>query len=418
MKHRWVWPLLFGALGCQAKAGGAGASSASAPASAPPAAGAIIAADGTCSTKLEYLVAPQKYGDRDLIRAIVVDGDQVFFRNMADVFRVPLAGGAATSLGKGPALSLSGTTVLWTSGDKLVTQSPGEPIFMSTAKVGGGWSNIVDLTAAKLGGGRDAATRILQGLGKGATPQATRADFDGQAFYFAEITHAKGPNGAASSVMKSVSLSGGEARTLYQSAGEIQEVRRAGDQLTFMLTAPPTPEQIRRNEAERAAKKYVFGVKGESHLMSMPLAGGEPKKLMRIGAFMTGLGLGGVVLGADGAKVYVSGFRDEDLTKPGIFRVDATGGGVEELDKRVLNGSVFASGDSLVFVGGGVVEPGKTQHGHLVLTAPRQGKSLRLAACITDKSTLHAAAVSGKVALLSLFQSGAGLAGIARIPLP
>jgi hypothetical protein len=71
-----------------------------------------------------------------------------------------------------------------------------------------------------------------------------------------------------------------------------------------------------------------------------------------------------------------------------------------------------------VFIGGGIVEPGKLQHGHLVLTAPRQGKSLTLVACVTDKSTLHASAVSGKIALLSLFRSDTSLAGIAKIQLP
>jgi hypothetical protein len=79
---------------------------------------------------------------------------------------------------------------------------------------------------------------------------------------------------------------------------------------------------------------------------------------------------------------------------------------------------MFVSGGSLVFIGSGAVELGKAQHGLLVLTGPRQGKGLTLAACITEKSTLHASAVSGKVALLGLFHSGTGLSGIAKIGLP
>jgi hypothetical protein len=424
MKKLWMGLALAGALGCQSKGSEATASSGAPSASGAPGAvatggGAVtVAADGSCGTKFEYLVPPQKYGDSDLVRAIVIDGDQVFYRNMSEAFRVPLAGGTPVSLGKAPGLSLSGTAVLWTSGDKLFTQSPGEPIFMSSAKAGGAWSSFIDLTAAKRGGDRDAATRILQGLGKSGSAKASRAAFDGQTFYFAEVTRGKGRHAPASSVVKSVALAGGEARTLFETPGEVAEVTLAGERLAFLLTSSPTPEQIKQNEAARKEKKYVFGVKGESHLTSVPLAGGEAKKLLRIGPFMSGLGLGGVVLGADGTRVYVSGFRDEDITKPGTFRVDAASGSVEKLDERVIGGKAFVSGGSLVLVGGGSVEPQKTQQGLLVLTAPREGKSLALAACITDKSTLHVSAVSGKIALQALFDGGTGLASIAKIPLP
>jgi hypothetical protein len=418
MMKRWAWLLVLGGLGCQNKGGDANAAASASGSAAPAASGrakptALIAADGTCPTELEYLVPPQKHGNADLIRAIVVDGDQVFYRDMHDAFRVPLAGGAPVALGKAPELSLSGTTQLWTSGDKLLTQSPGEPIFMAAAKTGGTWSNMIDLTAAKLGGGRSAATRILQGLGRRDVPRASGAEFDGQNFYFAEVTRGKGKNAPSSSALKSVSLSGGEPRTLYEATGEIGDVTRAGEYVAFSITVPPTPEQLKQNEAEQKGKKYPAPARGENYLMSVPLAGGDAKKLLRIVNLMTG-----VVLGADGQKLYVSGLRDEDVTKPGIFRVDAAGGGVEELARRMLHGSAFVSGDSVVLVGGGMVEPGKTRYGQLVMTVPRQGKSLELVACVTDKSTLHASAVSGKVALLSLFRSDTSLASIARFALP
>ena len=425
MHRRWVWCLALGTLACQGKGSG-GAPSASVAAIAgsspvpavPGGKAAEAPAGGTCRAPLEYLVPPRKYGDSDLVRAIVIDGDQVFFRNMEEAFRVPLAGGAPASLGKAPALSLTGATALWASGDKLLTQSPGEPIFMSAAKSGGAWSSFLDLSAAKLGGGRDAATRILQGIGKQGAPRASAAAFDGQAFHYAESTRGKGANAPAKSVLNSVALSGGEPRTLYRADGELRDVTRAGDHLAFLLTLPPTPEQVRRNEAERKTKKYAFGVKGESYLMSIPVAGGDPKKLLRIGPFMSGLGLGGVVLGADGDKLYVSGYRDEDLQKPGIFRVDAGGAGIETIDSRVLSGSAFASGDTLVLIGGGMVDPKGTRYGQLVLTAPRQGKSLTLHSCVPQTFTLHASAVSGKVALLSLFEGSTNLASIAKVALP
>jgi hypothetical protein len=402
-----------GAFGCREQPGTAPAGPASAPAAA---VSVAKKAASNCDAELAYLVPPTKYADGDLIRAIVVDGDQVYYRNMSEAFRVPLAGGAPTSLGKAPGLSLSGTTVMWVSGDKLLTQSASQPIFMSAPKSGGAWSNLIDLTAAKQGGGHDPATRVLQALGSRA-PSATQADFDGRTFYFSEVTHGKAPSGPASSVLKSVPLTGGEPRTLFETPGEIRDVTRAGDHLAFLVTEPPTAEQVKKNEAERRAKKYVFGVRGETHLMSMPIAGGSAKKLMRIGPFMSGFGLGDVTLGADGQKLYVSGYREQDVTKPGIFRVDVASGSVEEVDKRVLNGAAFVSGDTLVFVGGGMVDPSKTDYAQLVLTAPRQGKNLTLVACTPKKLTLHASAVSGQTALLALFAGDTNLAGIAKVPL-
>ena len=83
---------------------------------------------------------------------------------------------------------------------------------------------------------------------------------------------------------------------------------------------------------------------GASELLSIPAAGGEPKTLLRISNWMTN-----AVLGVDAANVYVTGYLDEDATKPGIYRVQASGaGGVERLDQRTLNGSLFVSGERVV----------------------------------------------------------------------
>src|SRR6186713_2612095 len=171
MKNRWVLLVAGGVFACQGKGGGDAAPSASASGSVVAAAVSVKAAipdaklpaQGTCQSNLDYLVPLQKYGDGDLIRALVVDGEQLYYRNMAEAFSVPLAGGAPTNLGKSPGLSLSGTTVLWTSGDKLLTQSSGEPIFMAAPKTGGNWSNLINLTADQHRGGRDVTTRILSG---------------------------------------------------------------------------------------------------------------------------------------------------------------------------------------------------------------------------------------------------------------
>jgi len=408
-------------LSCKSKEAGqtapqsSGASASATVATAP--AGAAKSADG-CLAQPDYLVPPQKYRDNDLIRAVLVDGDQVFFRNMDDLMRVPLAGGPVVTVGKAPALSLRGTTELFQAGDEFVMQSPGEPIFMKAKKSGGAWTSFIDLTAAKKGGGRDAATRILQGLGRPAPPAASAADFDGKAFYYGEITQGKGRDAPAASVLKSVAFGGGEPQKLFESPGEISEVTRVGDQLAFHLILPPTAEQLKAKEEERKKSKFVFGVSGENWIMAVPLAGGAGKRLMRLSSIFSGGLIGtSTILGADGKDLYVSGYADEDLTKPGVYRIDTASGAVKQLDKRFVRGAAYVSGDRVVIVGTGSVEPQGSNHGALVLTVPRGGTSLTLASCVADKSTLHASALGGDFALLSLFQSGTGLAGIAKVPL-
>jgi len=372
-----------------------------------------------CLTTLDYLVPPQKYPGGDLIRAVLVDGDQVYFRNMHELMRVPLAGGPIGNVGKAPELSLRGTTELWQAGDELVMQSPGEPIFMKAKKAGGAWSSFIDLTAAKKGGGRDAATRILQGLGGPAAPRATDAAFDGQAFYFAEITREKGKNAADSSKLLRVAFAGGEPQTLFTTPGTISEVTRAGEQLAFHLVLPPTPEAIKAQEQERKKNKFAAAASGEQWVMAVPVAGGTAKRLMRLSSVFSG-GLVGTstILGADGARLYLSGYADEDLTKPGIYRVELTNGASERLDQRFVRGTAYVAGERVVILGSGAVEPGQSKYGTLVLTVPRDGKNVGLAACIADKSTLHATALAGNVALLSLFQPSTDTAVVVKVPLP
>src|SRR5262249_21898947 len=145
------------------------------------------ASSAECLTEFDSLVPLQKYENGDLYRAILVDGAQVFFRNMKDVFRIPLAGGTPTAISKAPALALDGRTVLWMWAHRLRPQSHHEPTLMASPKAGGAWTTIIDLTKEKLGGGRTAASRILHDIGKGGASSTTRqAVFDGTSFYWTE----------------------------------------------------------------------------------------------------------------------------------------------------------------------------------------------------------------------------------------
>jgi hypothetical protein len=422
MTNRWVWALLLSCAGlaCNKPSAEGSAPSASASpgvAAATPTAASVPSAavdsDG-CMTELQYLLPPQKYGDADLIRSLLVDGDQIYFRNMSDVFRMPLAGGAPSALSKGPALLLMSTPVIWASGDRLVTQSAGEPIFMDSPKTGGDWKSFIDLTKEKLGGGRDVTTRILHGIGGGSRgAKATRAAFDGKDFYWAEITRGKGLKGPASSVLRTVPLAGGVARTLYETPGEIGEVTVAGDRLVFVLTAPPSAEKLAKAEQARKTNKLSFGAMGDSRLYAVPAAGGEAKPIGRVKNI-----IGHTVLGADGTNVYLGGYLDEDAKQPGIYRVDAAGvKPLEKLDDRVVTGDAWVAGDKIVFVGGGFTQPGSLTSVQLVLTAPRTGGRTTRVACIGGRHSNHASAVANRTAYLALF-SQTRLASIAKVPLP
>jgi hypothetical protein len=258
----------------------------------------------------------------------------------------------------------------------------------------------------------------LEGVGKAGSSTATSAAFDGKTFYYAEITRGKGRDAPASSVLKSVSFGGGEAQKLFETPGEISEVTRVGDQITFHLVLPPTAEQLKAKDEERKKSKYVFGAVGENWVMAVPVAGGTGKRLMRLSSIFSGGLLGtNTILGADGNQLYLSGYADEDAQKPGVFRVDVASGGSQQLDKRFVRGDAYVVGDRVVIVGTGAIEPGKLDHGALVLTVPRGGTSLTLVSCVADISSLHASAMAGDVVLLSLFLKRDALAGIAKVPL-
>ncbi len=424
MRKFWVLVALVGvgSVACKREggaqpSGSSGANAAVAPSVAAAPAPSAGTGDDECRAPGGYLVPPRKYPDGDLIRAVLVDGERVFFRNAHDLMSVPLAGGPVVTVGKAPALSLRGTTELWQLGDELVMQSPGEPIFMKAKKSGGEWTSFIDLTAAKKGGGRDAATRLLQSLGKSATPVASAADFDGKAFYYAEITQGKGRNAPASSTLRSVAFGGGAPQTLFESPGEISEVTRVGDQLAFHVVLPPTAEQLKEGEEERKKNKFAFGVSGESWLMSVPAAGGSGKRLVRLSSlFNGGLIQTGTILGVDGSRLYVSGYVDGDLQKPGVFRIDLPSGESVQLDKRFIRGKAYVSGDEVALVGSGTLEPEKGR-GTLLFTVPRDGKSITFVSCIANTWSLHASALAPHAVLLSLFEASSGLASIAKLPL-
>lgn len=360
----------------------------------------------------DYLVPPTTYGESDLIRALLVDRDQVYFANLSDVFRVPLGGGPPVPLSKTPGMALNGQFVLWGSEERLLAQSPGESIFMESPKAGGLWKTFLDLGEGKVGGGRDATARILQGVGKsGEKTRATFADFDGRDFYWSlQKLGAKGE--VLSSKLLSVSLAGGPAKVVLDEPGTISEVHRLGERLVFLYTRAPSPAALAEYERARKKDPYRSRPSGPSGAFVLTPGQGAPELLMPLSHILSP-----VILVGDDSQVILSGFEDGDFKRGGIFRVPLGGGAPEKVDSRALAGQGFVMGDSFVIAGNGPAENGTADQGEVAIVVPRRGGPVRQVSFLADRSTTHARALAGDVLLLSRYDAAQNKASIVKVPL-
>jgi hypothetical protein len=352
-----------------------------------------VVSSSRCSPSFEYLVPPQRSED-GAISAIVADGDQVYFRNQKQVYRVPLSGGQPTLVSNLPPISSPISGSLYISGERLLIQALGEPVFLTSPKSGGAWSPIIDSTR------------------KGASVSiASEAVFDGSHFYWAEGgTKSDDPNAPA--VLRSVALADRKPRTIFRRTGDIDEVTIAGDQVVFLYTEPPSAEQLRLVAEERRHRTQAFPVRGEQHLMSVPIAGGDAKPLADVSKFVAD-----VILGTDGSSVYFSCSTGRTWAKRGIYRTDTNGSTPERIDERDLQGRVLVAGSNVIFAGNIQLEPGSGTLRQAVLSMPRDGARLELVDCASGNVS-GAYAVAGKYLLMSLFDMGTQKASVAKIALP
>jgi hypothetical protein len=422
MANRFALTLALGATLCACHrdggASGSDAATASSAASAP-------SPGGACLAQLDFLVPYQAYKNSDLFRAITVDGDHVFFRNADNLFRVPLAGGSPAVVASTPGLTLEfdARPTIWVVGDKLVSQTPGEPVFVEAPKSGGTFTPIVNLAHDTNPGSRSTGQQVLHDIFSGTGVHAHPAIFDGTAFYWVEVS--SGRKGKRGSSIRAVPLVGGAERTLYEWEGELRSLAKAGDRLVFERTEPNAPAEKEGPGHAKQKEKPLLGASHPSYLMSMPAGGGNPETLAHFSNMAGNIGTGEVVL-TDGDTVYVSGFENEDFMKAGLYRISATGhSALERLDDRHINGQGFVYGDRIVFAGQGPLEPHSNRsanplanNGVVVLTGDRHAKSLDRAACIQGNYTTHAYAVAGKTLFIAIFNDDDKRTAIVRVPLP
>jgi hypothetical protein len=127
----------------------------------------------------------------------------------------------------------------------------------------------------------------------------------------------------------------------------------------------------------------------------------------------------------DGDTVYLGGYENEDIMKPGLFEISASGRGpLTRIDERHFYGEGLLYGDRMVLAGPGRIEvhpdlsKGIPRSGFTVFTGPRHAKSVDLTACIEGRYSTQAYAVAGKTLLVAIFRETDEKTGIIRIPLP
>jgi hypothetical protein len=360
----------------------------------------------------EYLVPPTQYGESDLIRALLVDSDQVYFATLSEVYRVPLQGGPSAVLSKTPGTTLSGEIVLRASGERLLMQSTREPILMESSKAGGLWTTFLDLTSGKVGGGRDRATRSPEGLGKrGGKQRATLADFDGKDFYFAD--QKLGPKGEVlSSRILSVPLAGGTPKVLLEAPGAISDVHRLGPKIVFSYTKPPSAAALAEYEKALAKTPHRQRPSGPSGVFVLTPGEGEPKLLMAISHIMSS-----VFMVGDDSQVILSGFEDGNLKTGGLYRVALAGGSPQLIDSRAVSGQGFDLGDAFVVAGTGQAKNGTIEQGEIALIVPKTRGEVRQVSALVDPWTTHARALVGETLLLARYNAQENRAAIQRVSL-
>ncbi len=365
-------------------------------------------ATGACIEPTDLLVPFQKYNNNDLVRGIAIDGDQVFFRNLNEMFQVPLIGGTPRSLGK-----MNGSifeSPMWIQGDRLISQSSGEPIFVAFPKAGGTLTTILDLSKEKLGGGRSITTRLL---GKASSVHAGPAAFDGTTLFWIEDSKV----GTANSwTIKRAPLAGGPSVSLYESKGELSSLAKVGDRLVFFRDEPE-PTSNKKPAGPKKGGLFDLGLNpsDKSSLMSLPAAGGAAE--VRAARF------DGQSIVADASSIYFSGYQDGALDKPGVYKITAADPpSVEKVFPfHVGQARGFFAGGNVIIAGQSLLaetKPGNLPDIARVFLQSRAGGKLERFACIDKGYTLHAYGIAGKTLLVSVFRETDRMAAIARVKVP
>ncbi|HEY3667616.1 MAG TPA: hypothetical protein VGL19_16535 [Polyangiaceae bacterium] len=317
-------------------------------------------ASSECVSQPDAVFPARQFGETDLIRQIAVDADTLFFRTETTLFSVPKAGGDVQTVAD---LSAEGPSEFWMTGDALLVRAQG------------------DLLSIPKGGG--APVKVGSPLAP-APSNFANAQLDGTTLYWI----ASDSSGYG---VYSRALTGSASKQLYSTKDEIKYLQNAGAALYFVDKATST-------------------------IQSLPLSGGAPTKLIDADS-------SDEIIGADATELYVIGsIGAPTSTNYGLYRQPLSGDSATLLDNELFIDVPTATSASGAYFSSPAND--SPNHGDPTDVAP----SLLFAApsatmtivrwCIDPSYTVHALAVDGNTAYVSVYKTSANQATIARVPVP
>jgi len=313
---------------------------------------------GPCVSTPNAVFPQQQFGDSDLIRRIQPDGDTLYFQTLDSIFEVAAAGGTPQLVAEKVSPS-----EFWVQPDALLVRS-GSDLFR----------------APKAGG-------TSTPLGAALTPVPDATQLSGTDLYWVGGSDTTGYG------IYHRQTSGAAVDKLYTSKNELHDLVLDGDALFFI---------------DRAALE----------IESLPLKGGTPKSVAMVAK-------GDALVSGDSAGLYVIGsLGGASLTNYGLYRQPLDGSAAARLDTSLFLEIAFdATVDSS---GAYFASPYNVSANHadptdvapsLFFASPTDTQT-ELRWCIDPRFTLHALAVQGKTAYVSVYETEANQATIARVALP
>jgi hypothetical protein len=327
---------------------------------------------GSCSAAPDLVFPLRQLGESDLIRGIRVDGEDLYFSDLNDIFKVPAAGGT-------PVVVAKAGVDFWITGDAiLVLRGTGaEPVLTSTPKTGGDAKPVV-------------AALPLADPNDSAAPDEGLIDATHLYWVSRDTKYVFNHPPDLSYSLHRAPLAGGAAETLLTSADRLKGLHKGGDQLYFL-----------QHGTSDAA-------------MQIPASGGAASPVAAATS-------GATVIGADDASLYYTSLDYTDVDHSGVFRAPRAGGASSSMYKgTILDPIAVLVGDKIAFEGIVTINKTDTTSGDVVkavYSARAASGDAKMVGCFDRTYTVHALGASGGTAYVSIYKSADNVAGIARLKL-
>jgi hypothetical protein len=323
-------------------------------------AGSGAGASTECVAAPDAVFPMQQFGETDLIRQIAVDGDTLYFRTESVLMKAPTAGGAPETVAD---LSSTDPSEFWLQSDALLVRAEADL-----------------LTVPKAGG----AGRALGSPLAPAPTNFANAQLDGTTLYW--IASDSGSYGVYSR-----ELSGSTSKPLYNTPDELRDLRKVADTLYFVD-------------------------KDAGSIQTLPLSGGTPSKLIDADG-------GDDIVSADATGLYVTGtIGATTFTNFGLYRQPLNGDSETLLANELfVDVQTANNSDGAYFAAPANDSPGHsdpTDVAPSLLFAAPTDTATTVRWCIDSSFTVHALAVQGHTAYVSVYETSANKATIARVALP